>query len=163
MATRAYRTPHRVVLRRWLGRHAQGTTFGVAKTAENDINSVVPGRASSQVASSLLPSTRAAAQCRVKCLLSGCLFPEAEIGPMFLVAPLLKSNSTGLEMAPDSGPRYGPETRAGFYGFPEKYNLSAPIVARVRLPQRAHHVALGGTYPLISFWSVFKYLEIAKC
>ena len=106
-------------MRRWRRRHAQGTTFGVAKTAENDMSSVVPGRASFQVASSLLPSTRAAAQRRVKCLLSGCLFPGAEIGPMFLVAPLLKSNSTGLEMAPDSGPRYGPETRAGFYGFPE--------------------------------------------
>ena len=144
-------------MRRWRRRHAQGTTFGVAKTAENDMSSVVPGRASFQVASSLLPSTRAAAQCRVKCLLSGCLFPGAEIGP------LLTSNSTGLETVPDFGPRYGPEARGGFYGFPEKYNLSAPIVARVRLPQRAHHVALGGTYPLISFWSVFRYLEIAPC
>ena len=130
-----------MVLRRWRRRHAQGATFGVAKTAENDMSSVVPGRASFQVASSLLPSTRAAAQCRVKCLLSGCLFPGAEIGPMFLVAPLLTSNSTGLDVAPDFGPRYGPETRGGFYGFPEKYNLSAPIVARVRLPQRAYHVA----------------------
>ena len=96
-------------------------------------------------------------------LVVGVLVSGGRNGAMFLVAPLLTSNSTGLEMTPDFGPGYGPETRAGFYGFPEKYNLSASIVARVRLPQRAHHVALGGTYPLISFWSVFRYLEIAPC
>ena len=96
-------------------------------------------------------------------LVVGVLVSGGRNGAMFLVAPLLTSNSTGLEMTPDFGPGYGPETRAGFYGFPEKYSLSASIVARVRLPQRAHHVALGGTYPLISFWSVFRYLEIAPC